>query len=174
MLKTDIIIDAISLAPKDFSQLHQFMLQAIHAEYEGQVLEMPTPENLIFKVVSSFFQREEIPKIVNEPGSSSTGKKWGKKTADGREASKNMENQIIPLPNEDIASQTNQTPQSKKGKVDKADRRCPQSSQEEIDVGFVFGRNFIFQVSMERVKPPTLKTTNQKIMSEKNTKTIVL
>jgi hypothetical protein len=61
-----------------------------------------------------------------------------------------MENQIIPLSNEDIASQIDQTPQSKKGKVDKADQRCPQPSQEEIDAIFVFGRNFIFHVSMRK------------------------
>jgi hypothetical protein len=83
-----------------------------------------------------------------------------------------MENQIIPLSNEDIASQTDQTLQSKKGKVDKTDRKCPQPSQEEIDVGFVFGRNFIFHVSMEKVRPPTLETTNQRILSEENARTV--
>jgi hypothetical protein len=157
MLKTNIITDAISLAPEDFPRLDQFMLQAVRAEHEGQVPEIPVPQNPIFKAISSFSQREEIPEIVNEPGSSSAGKKRGKRAGNDSKAFKNMENQIIPLLNEDIASQTNQTPQSKKGKVDKADRRCPQPSQEEIDAGFVFGRNFTFHVqliqsSMKHVK----------------------
>jgi hypothetical protein len=75
MLKTNIITDAINLVPEDLLRLDQFMLQAVRAEHEGQVPEMPTLENPIFKVVSSFSQREEIPKIINEPGSSSVGKK---------------------------------------------------------------------------------------------------
>jgi hypothetical protein len=148
------------------------MLRIIRAEQEGNVPEMPTPENPIFKIVSSFSQREEILENVIEPGSSSAGKKKGKRAVDGTEAIKNFENQIIPLSNEDIASQTDHTPQSKKGKVDKVDRRCPQPSQEEIDAGFVFGRNFTFQVSMERVRPPTLETTNQRILSEENARIV--
>jgi hypothetical protein len=43
MLKTNIIIDAISLAPEDFPRLDQFMLQAVRAEHEGQVPEMHVP-----------------------------------------------------------------------------------------------------------------------------------
>ena len=38
------------------------------------------------------------------------GKKMGKRAVDGTEAIKNFENQIIPLSNEDIASQTDHTP----------------------------------------------------------------
>jgi hypothetical protein len=102
------------------------MLQAMRIEHEGNVPEMPTPENPIFKIISSFSQREEILENVIELGSSSVGKKRGKRPMDGIEAMKNIENQIIPLSNEDITSQTDHTPQSKKGKVDKADRRCPQ------------------------------------------------
>jgi hypothetical protein len=172
MLKTNIITDVISLAPEDFPQLEQFMLWTIRTEHEGNVLEMPTPQNPIFKIISSFSQWEEILENVIEPGSSSVGKKRDKKAVDGTEAMKNIENQIILLSNEDIASQTDHTPQSKKSKVDKVDRRCPQPSQEEIDVGFVFGRNFTFHVSMERVRPPTLETTNQRILSEENARTV--
>ena len=172
ILKTNLITDEISLALENFYRLEQFMLRTIRSEHEGQVPEMPTPKNPIFKVLSSFSQREEIPEIVNEPGSSSAGKKQGKRVADANEAFKNMENQIIPLANEDIVSQIDQTPQSKKGKVDKADRRCPQPLHEEIDAGFVFGRNFTFHVSMEKVRPPTLETTNQRILSEENARTM--
>jgi hypothetical protein len=172
MLKNNIITDAINLASEDFPQLVLFMLRTIRLEHEGNVPEMPTPENPIFKIISLFSQQEEILENVIEPGSSSVGKKRGKRAVDGTEAMKNLENQIIPLSNEDIASQTDHTPQSKKSKVDKADRRCPQPSQEEIDAGFVFGRNFTFHVSMERVRPPTLETTNQRILSEENAGTV--
>jgi hypothetical protein len=54
------------------------------------------------------------------------------------------------------------------------DWRCSQLSQEEIDAGFVFGRSFIFQVSMEKVKPLSLETTNQRILSAENARTVYL
>ena len=54
MLKTNLITDAISLAPEDFPRLEQFMLRIVRLEHESQVPEMPTPENPIFKVLSSF------------------------------------------------------------------------------------------------------------------------
>ena len=56
--------------------------------------------------------------------------------------------------------------------MDKDDRRCLQLSQEEIDVGIVFGRNFTFQVSMEIMRPSTLETTNQRILNEENARTM--
>ena len=86
------------------------MLQIIRVEQEGNVPKMPTPVNPIFKIVSSFSQQEEVLENIIELGSASVGKKMGKRAVDGTEAIKNFENQIIPLSNEDIASQTDHTP----------------------------------------------------------------
>jgi hypothetical protein len=172
LLKTNIVTNAMSLAPSDVAQLEQFMLRSIHTEHEGNVLELPNSESPIFKVISSFSQQEQMVESGNDPGSSSGGKRRGKKVAGRSEASQMLENQIIPLANEDIASQSEMTQQSKKHKGEKSARRCPQPSQEEIDGGFVFGRNFTFEVSMANVKPPSLETTNQCVLSQENSSTV--
>jgi hypothetical protein len=63
-----------------------------------------------------------------EPGSSSGSKKRGRRAANASQAPSSLENQMIPLSNDDIASQIELSHQLKKGRVDKVDRRCPQPS----------------------------------------------
>jgi hypothetical protein len=52
------------------------------------------------------------------------------------------------------------------------DWRCSQPFQEEIHASFVFGRSFIFQVSIEKVRSPSLETINQHILNAENAKII--
>jgi hypothetical protein len=54
VLKTNIVTDAMSLAPSDVVELEQFMLRSIRTEHEGNIPELPSPKSLIFKVISSF------------------------------------------------------------------------------------------------------------------------
>ena len=105
-----------------------------------------------------------------KPGSSSGSKKRERRATNANQAPKSLENQMILLSNDDIVLQIEPSHQPKKGRVDKVDRRCPQPSQEEIDAGFVFGWSFVFQVTMEKVKPPSLETTKQQILSAENTR----
>jgi hypothetical protein len=44
------------LASKDLVELKKFIVQSICTEHERNVLEMLTPDNLIFKVISLFSQ----------------------------------------------------------------------------------------------------------------------
>jgi hypothetical protein len=81
LLKTNIVTDAMSLAPSDVAQLEQFMLRSIRTEHEGNVPELPSLESPIFKVISSFSQREEMVESGNDPGSSSGGEEVGKESS---------------------------------------------------------------------------------------------
>jgi hypothetical protein len=71
----------MSLAPSDVAQLEQFMLRSIRTEHEGNVPELPSLESPIFKVISSFSQREEMVESGNDPGSSSGGEEVGKESS---------------------------------------------------------------------------------------------
>ena len=135
---------------------------------------MPSLGSSILKVVSFFSQRDQMEKESTKPRSSSRSKKRERRTTNASQVPNSLENQIIPLLNDDIASQIEQSHQSKKGRIDKVVRRCLQPSQKEIDTRFVFGKNFIFQVSMEKVRPPSLETINQQILSAENAMTIYL
>jgi hypothetical protein len=41
-----------------------------------------------------------------------------------------------------------------------------------IDVGFIFGRNFTFEVLIKKMKLSSLETTNQQILNKKNARTM--
>jgi hypothetical protein len=58
VLKTNIVIDAMKLAPGKMGELEQFMLQCVRAERDGIVADISTPSSSILKVVSYYFQRE--------------------------------------------------------------------------------------------------------------------
>jgi hypothetical protein len=174
LLKTDIVTDTISLAPEEMAQLEQFILRCVRAKREGSLLDMPLLGSSILKVISCFSQLEQMEEETIEPSSSSGSKKRVKRAANATQPAVNLETQIIPLSNDDIAFQTKASQQSKKGRTDRVDRRCPQPSQEEVDASFIFGRNFIFKVSMEKVRPPPLETTNQRILSAENARTVYL
>ena len=45
-------------------------------------------------------------------------------------------------------------------------------SQDEIDEGYVYGRDFSFKVDMNHVRPPTDDFTNQRILNIENAKKI--
>ena len=84
---------------------------------------MHVPDNSIFKVVLLFSQQIKITKFFTKLGFSSEKRSKGR-IAVGTEALKNIKNQIIPLSNDDIASQTKMALQSKEGKLDKANLWC--------------------------------------------------
>ena len=45
-------------------------------------------------------------------------------------------------------------------------------SQDEIDEGYVYGRDFSFKVDMNHVRPPTDGFTNQRVLNIENAKKV--
>ena len=68
--------------------------------------DMPPPGSSILKGISCFSQREQMEEYTIKPSSSSGSKKHGKMAANVTQPIVNLEIQIIPLLNDDIAFQT--------------------------------------------------------------------